>query len=191
MDKLVSEVFDLIEKASSKEEKISILKKYDHPPVRAMLSLNYNPSIKLNLPEGDPPYRKEEKPIGYQQTTLLLELRRFYIWMNDNVQLPKVKRETLFIEMLEGLHWTEARLLLAAKDRNLTKLYPSITENLVRESYPDIFPFPPTEEVEEPKKLVSSKKSSASSRNTKKKSQEESVGQTQSQDLRKSFIILR
>jgi hypothetical protein len=179
MDKLVSELFQLVEKAEKREDKIRLLKTHDFPVVRAMFSLNYNPSFKLNLPEGAPPFRREtDKPMGYQQTSLLLELRRFYVWMDPNVTLPKVKRETLFIEMLEGLHFTEADIVCAVKDGRLTTIYPSLTESLVREAYPDIFPFPPKEE-EEPKKLESLPKSTTGSATKRKsKSQKENVGQT-------------
>ena len=178
MNKLVSELFQLVEKANSRQEKIQLLRSHDFPVVRAMLSLNYNHSFKLNLPEGAPPFRRDtDKPIGYNQTSLLLELRRFYIWMDPNVTLPKVKRETLFIEMLEGLHFTEADILLAVKDRKLKNLYSSITESLVREAYPDIFPFPPTAEEIEPKKLESSEESLPVSKRKKPKNQIEDVGQ--------------
>lgn len=178
MNKLVSELFDLVEKAKSREEKLNLLRSHDFPVVRAMFSLNYNPSFKLNLPDGAPPFKREtDKPIGYHQTSLLLELRRFYVWMDPNVTLPKVKRETLFIEMLEGLHFTEADIVCAVKDHELTKIYPSLTESLVREAYPDIFPFPPKLEEVEPKKLESSKESLPVSKRKKTKNQPENVGQ--------------
>lgn len=157
MQMLVSELFKLVEKAESKQEKINLLRSNDVQEVRAILTLNYNPDFKLNLPEGTPPFRKEENPIGYQATTIKHELRRFYIWMQPN-ELSRTKRETLFIEMLEGLHFTEAEIICAAKDRQLTTLYPSITASLAKEAYPDIFP--PTMVIQEetkPKKARSKK----------------------------------
>lgn len=156
---LVSEIFTMVEKAKSKEERVAILRNNNYLPLIALLQLCYHPGKKLLLPEGTPPYKKEEdKPIGYQQTTLNLELRRFYIWIDPNVNIPRLKKESLFIEMLEGLHYSEADALCAAKDSKLTTLYPSLTEDLVREAFPDILP--PKEESKEeikPKKSSSKK----------------------------------
>lgn len=161
---LVSEVFDMVEKAKTKDEKINILRSRNFLALQAMLQLCYDYNKKMLLPEGTPPYKKEvDKPIGYQQTSLNLELRRFYIWIDPSQNLPNIKKEKLFIEMLEGLHYSEADLLCAAKDRKLTSIYKSITEDLVREAFPNMLPPPlpkPEEEVK-PKKS-SSKKSKVS-----------------------------
>ena len=80
------------------------------------------------------------KPIGYHQTSIQNELKRFYIWANPDTNLPRLKKEVLFSEMLEGMHYSEADLLCAAKDGVLTTLYKSITEDLVREAFPNILP---------------------------------------------------
>ena len=160
MNGLTSELFQAVEKAERYEDKVRILKTNDYPIVRALFTLNYNPDFKMLLPEGTPPYRKDvDKPIGYNETTLQLELKRFYIWMDPNVNINKIKKETLFIEMLEGLHYSEAEIICSAKDRVLTDLYPSLTEELVRDAYPGIFPFPPTPKKETaPAKKSRSKK---------------------------------
>lgn len=156
---LVSEVFDMVEKAKTKEEKISVLRTNNFLALQAMLQLCYDPHKKLLLPEGTPPYKKEEdKPIGYQQTSLNLELRRFYIWLDPSQNIPNLKKEKLFIEMLEGLHYTEAELLCAAKDRRLTFLYNSLTEELVREAFPALLPPPvKSQEVTKTKKPLQKK----------------------------------
>ena len=154
MDILVSELFDKVNKLVDKNEKINLLRKYDYPIVRALFTLNYNPSYKLDLPQGIPPFKRlTDTPIGYQQSILFNELKRFYIWMDPSLNINKIKKESLFIDMLEALHFTEADLICKVKDRLLTDLYPTLTESLVRESFPGIFPFEPTEVlVEKPKK---------------------------------------
>ena len=60
-----------------------------------------------------------------------------------------MKRESLFIELLESLHYTEAELICLIKDGKLTEKYPSITEKLVRETFPNLLP---PAIIEEPKK---------------------------------------
>lgn len=164
MNILVSELFALVEKAESRDQKIDLLRKNDCGILRFILSLNFNPDFNLTLPEGAPPYKKDSnRPIGYQQTTLQNEWRRMYIWQDPNINLTRLKKESLFIEMLEGLHYTEADLLCASKDGNLETIYKSITEDLIRDAYPNIFPFPPTikEEVSVPAKKPARKKKEA------------------------------
>lgn len=139
MQYLVSELFDKIEKANTKDEKIALLRQNGSNIVKAVLHMNYDGTVKWLLPEGEPPFKKEkDRPIGYQQTTLNLELRRFYVWFQQNSGLSQVKKEQLFIDMLNGLHWTEAELICLAKDKKVHTKYPSLTLDLVKEAYPDI-----------------------------------------------------
>lgn len=160
MQYLVSELFDLIEKEKSKEKKLELLLKYNNDVVRTILRLNYDYNLKFNLPEGEPPFKKEtDKPIGYHQTTLQQELRRMYIWVNNTDQsLSNLKKESLFINMLEGLHYTEAEIICLVKDRKLETKYPSLTYDLINESYPGLLP-PPLPKPE-PVKKTKVKKSS-------------------------------
>ena len=93
--------------------------------------------LKMDLPEGEPPFRKDtDKPIGYNESSLQLELRRFYVWLEPSTNLPKLKKESLFVSMLEGIHWTEAEALCLAKDRKLHTKYKSLKEDIVREAFP-------------------------------------------------------
>jgi hypothetical protein len=152
MQYLVSELFDLIEKQPTKEGKLGLLNQYNNDVVRTILRFNYDYNLKFSLPEGEPPFNKiTDQPIGYHQTTLQQELRRMYIWVNTADQnLSQLKRESLFINMLEGLHYTEAEIICMVKDRKLESKYPSITYELVNEAYPGLLP-PPLPKPEEPK----------------------------------------
>ena len=138
---LLSEVLEQVDKIKTKEEKVSLLRKYGLPAYKGVLRINFDDSVNMNLPEGEPPFRKEEgKPIGYQETNLIQEFRRFYIWLDPKQTLPKIRKEKLFIEMLEGLHISEAEVMCLAKDRKLQKKYKTITYDLVREAFPDLLP---------------------------------------------------
>lgn len=159
---LVSEILTLVEKAKTKDERKQILLQYNNNhALLFMLCLSYDPRISWYLPEGAPPFKREvDRPMGYQQTTIQNELRRFYIWGNPDTNLPKAKKEALFIEMLEGLHFTEADIVIACKDKKLDSLYKSVTEDLIREVFPNMLS-PKLEEVK-PVKKTSTKKSSTS-----------------------------
>lgn len=145
---LQSEILDLADKAKTRQEKVKVLKQHETPVLRALMRINFDPTVKMDLPEGEPPFNKEAgRPIGYQQTNLINEYRRFYIWLDPKQNLPKFKKERLFIEMLEGLHLSEAEVMCLVKDKQLTKKYKSIKEDIVREAYPQTLP--PKEEVRE------------------------------------------
>jgi hypothetical protein len=151
MHLLVSEILDKFELAKTKEEKIDVLRNNVTDPLLVLLRLNYDHMLKMDLPDGEPPFKKDtDKPIGYSESSLQLELRRFYVWLEPNVNLPKIKKETLFVNMLEGIHWTEAEALCLAKDGKLQTKYKSLKESIVREAFPNaITPKPVKEEKKE------------------------------------------
>lgn len=147
---LVSEILNKFEEAKTRQEKIEVLQSNVTDPLLVLLRLNYDHMLKMDLPDGEPPFRKDtDKPIGYSESSLQLELRRFYVWLDPNVDLPKLKKETLFVNMLEGIHWTEAEALCLAKDRKLHTKYKSLKEDIVREAFPRaLTPKPPKEKAE-------------------------------------------
>lgn len=149
MQLLISEIIDQIDKAKTKQEKIELFKKHETPCLRGLMRINFDKTVTMGLPEGEPPFKKEDRPVGYQESTLLLEYRRFYIWLDSNQKLPKIKKEKLFIEMLEGLHHSEAEILCLIKDQKLQKKYKTVKEDLIREVWPQLLPPP----VKEEKKL--------------------------------------
>lgn len=93
--------------------------------LKAVFEYAYNPAKKWALPEGNPPYRPAPEPIGMTPTNFLQTVR---IWPNfSRADLKPLKREAMFINLLEGVHETEALLILAIKNGDLTKLYPFAT----------------------------------------------------------------
>ena len=84
------------------------------------------------LPEGIPPYKPAAEPLGMTPTNLFSEMRRLYVFCRAD--LTKLKREGLFISMLEGCHPSEAEVLIAVKDQTLHKKYPKITRKLVTDA---------------------------------------------------------
>ena len=87
---------------------------------------------KMILPEGTPPFKAAAEPIGMTPTNLFSEMRRLYVFCRAD--LTKLKRESLFISMLEGCHPSEAEVLIAVKDQTLHKKYPKITRKLVTDA---------------------------------------------------------
>lgn len=90
------------------------------------------PEAKFLLPPGEPPYKVNPAPVGMCPTNLVIECKRFYTLCRPD--LRPLKREQIFVQMLEGLCKEEAEILLAIKDQNLTKLYPNITRKVLADA---------------------------------------------------------
>lgn len=100
-----------------------------HTFLKTLFEHAFLPENKFVLPDGDPPFKPSAEPLGMTPTNILQEMRRLYIF-TEKQPLHKVKRETLFIELLEGVHPDEAKVLCAVKDQKLQKLYKKITPEL-------------------------------------------------------------
>lgn len=118
-------------------ERIDFLKRNDAPIIRMLLKYAFDPSIVFLLPDGPPPY----KPCDFldQEGRLYTEARKLYLFIEGgNPNLTKVKREMLFIQLIESLDKRDAELLIAIKDKKLP--YKEITEKIVRGAFPDLLP---------------------------------------------------
>lgn len=100
--------------------------------IKSICEHAFDPAKKWILPEGEPPFKAAAEPMGMTPTNLYGELRRLYVF--TRADLKPVKREQLFISLLEGVHPDEAKLLCAIKDQTLHKLYPKITRKLVTDA---------------------------------------------------------
>jgi hypothetical protein len=141
MKTTIPQIFEEVEKASGKDSKVRVLRAYDHPILRGMLQINFDPTVTLDLPEGEPPFKKDITiPLGYSETNLFAEFRRMYVWIDRNINVTRIKKEQLFIQLLEGIHWTEAEAVCLAKDKKLQTKYKSLKEDIVREAFPNLLP---------------------------------------------------
>lgn len=154
---LLPEIFERVEKATTVAEKKDILLKNSSPVLVDLLKINYDPNIKFKLPEGEPPFKREGVPMGLADSNLYKEMRRMYVWLNPPENLHKIKSETLFIQLLESLNEKEAVLICAIKDKQLTRLYPSVTYDLVNETFPNVLP-PKSDVVEKQQEAVDTPK---------------------------------
>lgn len=103
-----------------------LIKYKDNAALKKVFEYSFYPENKFILPETTPPFKRDPAPLGMSPSNFLMEIRRFYVFCRED--LKPIKREQLFISLLEGLHPSEADLLLAIKDQNLSRLYPKITK---------------------------------------------------------------
>jgi hypothetical protein len=135
---LLSEILQKVSNAKTKAEKVKILQDYNSQALRSILIWNYDDSVISMLPEGEVPYRPNEAPAGTEHTILEQEYRKLYNYIKGgNNELKQLQRESMFVRLLEGLHSSEAELLVLVKDGQLQKKY-RITKAVVEEAFPQI-----------------------------------------------------
>jgi len=132
---LAHEIFTKVNNAKDKPKKIEVLRQYDSQGLRQLCKAAFDPSINWDIPEGTPPYMQNDVPEGTEHTSLLDEARKLYLFIKGGSNIPKVKKETLFIQMLEALHKDDAQVLIDIKDRKLNLTYKGLTENCVKEAF--------------------------------------------------------
>ena len=138
MQKFVPEILQQVNDAKTKAERIRLLEQNNIRPIRNMLALNFDKNIELEVPEGAPPFTKDEKePIGMSNASLFVIGRRLARILKSD-PLNKTRKEQLYIQILEGIHWQEADLLNLVKDRKLNDSYPNITREIVRKAFPTL-----------------------------------------------------
>lgn len=161
------EIFDLASKQRSKAKKVEVLQKYNDLSLKIVLKWNFDTSITSALPEGEVPYTGYDQQttksgtlttkISHEirtmhesgsfslgssdqqgHTTIRRESKHFYRFVKGGDDaMNQIRRETMFINILEGLHPLEAEIVVLAKDGNLEDRY-KITKDVVAEAYPDI-----------------------------------------------------
>ena len=160
------EVFDAASKQRTKAKKIEVLQRYAHDSIMALLIWNFDESVISILPQGEVPYgnTREDNSVtgtlsdkindavgkmnemgsaslGSQdqgKASIRKEYTKFYNFLKGgNDKLSSLRRETMFINILEGLHPLEAEILILVKDKKLTDKY-KITKEIAGTAYPQI-----------------------------------------------------
>ena len=136
---LISEVLRKVSNAKTKKEKVEILHKHNSQALRSILIWNFDESVVSMLPEGDVPYTPNDAPVGTDHTRLEQEYKGLYRFVKGGAdKLPGLKRESLFVQLLEGLSAEEAELICLVKDKKLSSKYKRITKAVIQEAFDQI-----------------------------------------------------
>ena len=163
----VFEVLDAASKQRTKAKKVEVLQRYGDLSLKMILKWNYDSTLISALPEGEVPYgnfqddanttgtlttkvslqvRKMHETGSFSMgssdkqghTTIRREAKNFYRFIRGGQDsLSNLRRETFFINILEGLHPLEAEVLILVKDKRLEEEY-NITKEIVSQAFPDI-----------------------------------------------------
>ena len=137
MKLLMHEVLQKVSNAKTKKEKITLLEKFNTPALRMLFIINFDESVVSLLPPGNVPYTPNDAPEGTEHTILEKEARLLHHFFKGGSNVSQVKREQMFVQMLEGLNKGEADALIKAKDKKIGKRW-KITKAAVSEAFPQI-----------------------------------------------------
>ena len=136
---LLSEILRKVSNAKTKKEKIALLHKHNSQALRSILIWNFDENVLSAVPEGEVPYTPNDAPVGTDHTRLEQEYRGLYRFVKGGADsLPSLKRESMFVQLLEGLSAEEAELLVLVKDGKLNDKYKRITKAVISEAFPSI-----------------------------------------------------
>lgn len=162
----VYEIFEVVAKQRTIAKKVEALKKFEHPCLKTIFIWNFDETVVSLLPAGDVPYAAIDGETGFNgtltekiedaiskmeelgthslgandqgKTTLRKEYTKFYNFVKGgNPGLSNLRRETMFINILSGLHPLEAQIVCLIKDKKLETKY-KISKDIVSKAYPDI-----------------------------------------------------
>jgi len=133
---LMDEIATKVNNAKDKTRKLKVLKENDSVALRQVLKGAFDPNIEWLLPKGDVPFKVNDAPMGTDHTILSQEAKRLYLFIEggDNA-ISQNKRETTFVQMLEGLSAEEAEFLIAVVNKKVNNKYKGFTAILVKEAF--------------------------------------------------------
>jgi hypothetical protein len=130
--KTLHEIFTEIQNAPTRAERQEILKENDSFSLRTILQLNFDSTISLDLPEGKPPYTCDEIPFGQPDK----KIKMLGYCVKGNNKFTPIKKERLFIDILESLTEEDANIVCLSKDAKLMKEYSRVSESLIKSVFP-------------------------------------------------------
>jgi hypothetical protein len=132
----VSEILKKCSEFPKKEEKVEALKVNCNEACKIVLQYMFHPQVKFLLPEGKPPFKYSQ---FNEDNMLHSEARRLYLFIEGaGPELKPLKREQLFLDILQSVTPDDADLLLAMKDKKSP--YKGLTKEVAYAAFPELFP---------------------------------------------------
>ena len=133
----VAEFLEKVSKLKNKQDKIGALKANDSYVLRTILQGTFDPRIKFLLPEGEPPYKPND--LVDQENVLIRDARKLAYFVEGlHPNLNQIKRELMFIEMLETVTPADAKMLCSMKEKKSP--WKGLTADIVKEAFPGFIP---------------------------------------------------
>ena len=119
-NKCMSDIVAKIERQSTVEKQVEFLQYHSSYALKAVLGYGMDPGVKWLLPPGDPPYRPLDVSAD-QQGRFYIECKKliYFVDSNEGREVKPLKREQLFIQVLESVDPRDAKLILRMKRRDI------------------------------------------------------------------------
>jgi hypothetical protein len=132
-------ITEIIQSAAEKkttEEKVDFLRKNDNPALRIVLKYTYDNAIEFLIPNTPPPWEKNEYE-DEAKSLLFREARKLRMFIKNGGydSLNKVKREQLFISLLEDVDNDDADTLCQMISK---KPFKGLTKKTIEEAFPNL-----------------------------------------------------
>lgn len=131
-------VSEIINKAATlpEDKAIEFLRANASVPLKDLLKFGLCKNVRILLPPGDPPYTPSEAHTD--EGMFFSQARKLYLFIEGgNPGLHQMKRESIFIQMLEGVHPEDAKMLLLAKDKRIP-----LDPEMVAKAFPELYLVP-------------------------------------------------
>ena len=136
---LPHETFECVAKASTVDKRIKILQENATFALKTILQVNFRDDITFDFPEGKPPYKPDEMTVpGFQLRSIEKGIKLLKNCVSQNTKIPNIKKESIFIRLLESVHPKDAEILIAMKDKDLKSLYKGLTLATVKKAFPTL-----------------------------------------------------
>lgn len=141
--KFPHEVFEELSKIESFHDRVEFLKQWGSFAVRSILQANFTPGIQFDLPVGPPPFQADSLPPENSSSRIEKSIKilgRLVKGQTPSSLIHRGQCERKFIQFLESIAAKDAEIIVAMKDKELTKLYPAMDQTLAKAAFPEIIP---------------------------------------------------
>jgi hypothetical protein len=129
------EIIEAVQNAKNRKDKIDLLQKHNNPSLEDYLRCLFDDRVQFLLPPGKPPYEpSEEQSVASSWSRENKKLTYFVKGLRADKLIP-LKRESIFIGVLESVHPKDAELLVDMINKKAPK---TITLKLVKEAFPHL-----------------------------------------------------
>jgi len=140
VNKLVSEVFDEFEKATSENDKVNVLRFNNSIALRKVLYCTFHPNIQFSVKQW-PTFKPSDDPAGLTYGSLHTEMDRVYLFIEGHERRPSTLTEKrsneILTQMLENMTSKEAYIMLNMMSKNLK--IKGLTKEVALAAYPNLF----------------------------------------------------
>lgn len=139
-DKNISEILSEINEIEDFQERVNALKATGpNIALNDVLVLAFNPTIEIALPEVIPNYTPSDPDNHPAHLRVESKMFKYFIKNTpDGKAIKPLKREAMYIQLLEGIHPDDANMLAHIVAGYW--LYPNIDEDVVRAAKPGLVP---------------------------------------------------